>query len=147
MRTVLVSAVLLAPEVDHVDAGGDILAGLLTHAQVHLPVQLQITVRAVNLIPHGILLILLFLGTLLVLFVTLGELSAHLLSGGDVVARHEDDLLGVHSLLDEDLVGVEGVRLVPIVVVSTAGRDDDCPVLAGQGRRGQLRSHRAPAYR
>ena len=68
-----------------------------------------------------------------------------LFSCGDIIARHENDLVWVHSLLDKDLVCVESISLVPIVIISTAAGDDYGPVVTCLYRRGQLRCHHSAA--
>ena len=52
-----------------------------------------------------------------------------LLCSGNVVARHENYLLRVETLLYQDLVGVEGISLVPIVVISATTSDNHSPVI------------------
>jgi len=50
------------------------------------------------------------------------------LSSGNIVTGHEDDLIGVHTLFNEDLVSVESISLVPVIVITTATRNDYGPV-------------------
>ena len=50
---------------------------------------------------------------------------------GNVVAGHEDDFIRVHALLNQNLVRVVGVSLMPVIVIATRTRDDDGPVVSG----------------
>lgn len=47
---------------------------------------------------------------------------------GDIVVGEGDDVVGVKLVLDEDLVGVEDIRLMPVVGVGVGACDQDGPV-------------------
>ena len=74
-------------------------------------------------------------------------LEGILISRGNIITGHENNLLRVHTLLDQDLVGVECVSLVSIVIVSTAAGNDDGPVIACLHGCGKLSCHHSTAER
>ena len=47
----------------------------------------------------------------------------------DIIACEEDDVVQGESLLNKDCVSMVGIGLMPVVVVSTATSNDDCPIL------------------
>ncbi len=50
---------------------------------------------------------------------------------GDIVAAEDDDVLGLVSVLDEDVVGVSGIGLMSVVPVADGTGDNDGPLLGG----------------
>ena len=52
------------------------------------------------------------------------------LAGGDIVLGEDDDVLGLVSVLDEDVVGVGNIGLVSVVPVTIGTSDEDGPVVS-----------------
>ena len=50
----------------------------------------------------------------------------------NVIASHENDLLRVHPLLNQKLVGVVCISLMSIVVITTAACYDYGPIVSSQ---------------